>query len=82
MEFLNKYCFQIINDREILKKTGKIVQGFAYMFGLNELKWMIDCIEKYGIRYGRTTISTHDFNILSDYLCWNPTCHILYLKFN
>jgi len=38
VEFLNKYCFQIINDREILKKTGKIVQGFAYMFGLNELK--------------------------------------------
>lgn len=73
---LGGVAYQIIKDREILEeKTGELVQGFAYPFGLNETEGMIDCIKNCGIKYGRTTVSTHNFELPKDYLRWNPTCH-------
>ena len=76
-------AYQIIKDREVLEeKTGRIVEGLAYPFGLSESKGMIDCIEKCGIRYGRTTVSTRNFNIPFDYLRWHPTCHMFDSKFD
>lgn len=73
---LGGIAYQIIKDREQLEGiTGNIIQGFAYPFGLRETEGMIDCIKNCGIRYGRTTISTYDFKLPSDYLRWNPTCH-------
>lgn len=69
-------AYQIIKDRELLEaKSGKIVQGFAYPFGLTETAGMIDCICGCGIRYARTTVSTHRFDLPTDFLHWNPTCH-------
>ena len=73
---LDGIAYQIIKDREILEeKTGKIVEGFAYPYGLCETHGMIDCIKNCGIRYGRTTASTYNFDLPKDFLRWNPTCH-------
>ncbi len=73
---LGGIAYQIIKDRETLEeKTGKIIEGFAYPFGLSETDGMIDCIKNCGIKYGRTTVSTHNFELPKDYLRWNPTCH-------
>lgn len=69
-------AYEVIKDRELLEeKTGKIIQGFAYPFGLSETEGMIDCIRNCGIRYARTTISTHRFDLPRDFFRWNPTCH-------
>jgi hypothetical protein len=74
---LGGVAYQIVKDRELLEeKTGKIVDGFAYPFGLwGEDEGMVDCIGKCGIKYGRTTVSTYNFELPTDYLRWNPTCH-------
>lgn len=73
---LGGIAYQIVKDRETLEeKSGKIIDGFAYPFGLSETDGMIDCIKSCGIKYGRTTISTHNFEFPKDYLRWNPTCH-------
>lgn len=73
---LGGIAYQIIKDRETLEeKTGNIIEGFAYPFGLTETDGMIDCIKNCGIKYGRTTIPTHNFELPEDYLRWNPTCH-------
>ena len=69
-------AYQIIKDRETLEeKTGRIIRGFAYPYGLHETAGMVDCIAKCGIKYGRTTAVTHNFDLPGDYLRWNPTCH-------
>lgn len=70
-------AYQIMKDRERLEEeTGKIIQGFAYPFGLRgEQEPIIDCLKACGIRYGRTTNNTHSFALPTDYLRWNPTCH-------
>ncbi len=72
---LGGIAYQIIKDRETLEeKTGKIVEGFAYPYGLSETDGMVDCIRNCGIKYGRTTVATHNFELPEDYLRWNPTC--------
>lgn len=72
---LGGIAYQIIKDRETLEeKTGKIVEGFAYPYGLSETDGMVDCIRNCGIKYGRTTVATHNFELPTDYLRWNPTC--------
>lgn len=73
---LGGIAYQIIKDREVLEeKTGQIIQGFAYPYGLSETDGMVDCIRNCGIKYGRTTVATHNFELPTDYLRWNPTCH-------
>jgi len=68
-------AYQIIRDREALEeKTGRIIDGFAYPFGLTETDGMIDCIKSCGIKYGRTTVATYNFELPTDFLRWNPTC--------
>lgn len=68
--------YQIIKDREVLEeKTGRMIEGFAYPFELIKTEALIDCIKSCGIRYGRTTLSTYNFDLPNDYLRWNPTCH-------
>lgn len=72
---LGGIAYQIIKDRESLEeKTGRIIEGFAYPFGLEETAGMVECIKNCGIRYGRTTASTGRFNLPDDFLRWNPTC--------
>lgn len=72
---LGGIAYQIIKDREILEeKTKSIITGFAYPFGLNKTEGMLDCIRNCGIRYGRTTVSTYNFELPKEFLRWNPTC--------
>ena len=72
---LGGISYQIVRDREILEeKTGKIIEGFAYPFGLIETDGMIECIRNCGIKYARTTASTYNFDLPKDYMRWNPTC--------
>lgn len=72
---LGGVAYQIIKDREILEeKTGRIVEGFAYPFCLEETEGMVDCIKSCGIKYGRTTVTTYNFNLPNDFLRWHPTC--------
>lgn len=79
---LGGIAYQIIKDREILEeKTGELIRGFAYPYGLSETDGMIECIKSCGIEYGRTTVSTHNFELPKDYLRWNPTCHQADSKF-
>lgn len=73
---LGGIAYQIIKDREVLENAAKHpVEGFAYPFGLKETDGMVDCIRSCGIRYGRTTVPTHNFHLPTDFLRWNPTCH-------
>ena len=73
---LGSVAYEIIKDREALEeKTGRIIEGFAYPYGLRETDGMIDCIKKCGIKYARATIPTYGFDLPKDYLRWNPTCH-------
>ena len=68
--------YQIINDRKNLEDiTGKLVFGFAYPYGLCETEGMIQSIASCGIKYGRTTMPTHNFELQSDLLRFKPTCH-------
>ena len=73
---LGGVAFQIVKDREKLEEvTEKIIDGFAYPFGLTETEGMVDTIRNCGIKYARTTIPTYNFALPNDFMRWNPTCH-------
>ena len=66
---------EIIADRAALEKlTGYLVQGHAYPFGLYD-KSVRRMLRAAGIRYARTVVSTHAFDLPKDFLKWHPTCH-------
>lgn len=65
----------VIKDRENLEEQFQtIVRGMAYPQGAysNEV---VDCLKCAGIAYARTTISTGDFRIPTDWLRLETTCH-------
>lgn len=65
----------VISDKARLEQLfGKVVCGFAYAYGAfdeNIKSWL----PKLGIKYARTTISTHQFGFPADPMELNPTCH-------
>ena len=66
---------QVIEDRRALERImGYTVRGLAYPNGSYDEN-VIDALKACGIRYARTVTSTHGFNMPSDYLRWDPTCH-------
>lgn len=67
---------EILNDRHFLEeKLGDILYGLSYPYGdVNEI--ICNSVSACGIKYARTTNSTHRFGIPNDFLIWNPTCHI------
>ena len=66
---------EIIKDRLLLEKySGRMVRGFAYPFGTYN-EDTVTAMKTAGIVYGRTTASTHEFNLPEDFRRWNPTCH-------
>lgn len=72
---LGGIAYQIVKDREKLEDvTNKIIDGFAYPFGLKETDGMVDAIKKCGIKYARTTRATYNFELPTDFFRWNPTC--------
>ncbi len=50
------------------------MQGMAYAFGdYNDT--VVDYLKRIGIEYSRTTKSNHSFDLQSDLLRFEPTCH-------
>lgn len=67
--------FQIKEDIDNLKKIFFYkIRGFAYPFGTYSLD-TIKALKENNIAYARTTHSTYDFLLPSDFLLWNPTIH-------
>ncbi len=65
----------VVNDRIALERaTGKFVIGGAYPYGSYN-KDIKEIHRLAGIKYSRTTHSTHNFDIPVDWLELNPTCH-------
>ncbi len=75
-----------IEDEEALKEEffedivsledlfDKRIQGLAYSFGDYNDK-VVDYLKGLGIKYARTVQSTRSFDLQTDLLRFNPTCH-------
>lgn len=66
---------EIMEDREGLEKlSGKLVRGHAYPNGSysEEIKTVFAHL---GIAYARVVSVNKDFELPTDYLEWQPTCH-------
>ena len=78
--FLNKVksdevIYEVIEDRKnIEKQYGIIARGMAYPQGPYN-KNVVECLEKLGICYSRTTQATDKFEFPENWLEWHPTCH-------
>ncbi len=66
---------QVLEDRRILEEImGYPVRGLAYPNGsVNER--ITKMLPYTGIRYARTVVSTHSFNMPDNYMRWDPTMH-------
>lgn len=69
-------CVQeIMKDRENLEQQfDTIVRGMAYPFGTYNDE-VVDILKYCGIAYSRTVISTHRFDLPTDWLRLPATCH-------
>lgn len=67
---------EVFMDRLFLEeKTERIISGFSYPYGdINDP--ILNAVSACGIRYARTTNSTHRFELPKDFLQWDPTCHM------
>ena len=65
----------VLLDRlELEKQYGKIIRGMAYPYGLVNDE-LVGILKNCGIVYSRTTMSSYNFAIPTDWLRWKPTCH-------
>ncbi|MGN0812543.1 MAG: polysaccharide deacetylase family protein [Candidatus Coproplasma sp.] len=78
--FLNKVPLpeavrEVVDNREYLEeKFDRIIRGMAYAYnGFNEQVKRV--LKDLGVAYARTTKSTYSFDIPTDWLELNPTCH-------
>ena len=68
-------AYEVIKDREILEaRYGKIIRGMAYPYGTYNDE-AVDVLKTCGISYARTTRTTEKFDLPSDRLRLDPTCH-------
>lgn len=68
-------AWEIIKDREALEEMfGTIVRGMAYPMGTYNDD-VVQTLKQCGVVYSRTTRSTYDFALPTDWLRWHPTCH-------
>lgn len=66
---------EILRDRRSLEADyGQIVRGFAYPYGTFSDD-VVNSLRACGMVYARTVISSHSFDIPSDWLRLRPTCH-------
>ena len=72
---VNLCTAEVIKDRENLEKQFQtIVRGMAYPFGTTS-DMVVNTLMQSGIAYARTTVSTGDFRLPSDWLRLTATCH-------
>ena len=68
-------AYEIVKDRDNLEKQfGTIVRGMAYPFGTYSDD-VVRVLEDCGICYCRTVKNTRKFDLPTDWLRLNPTCH-------
>ena len=66
---------EILEDRVAMEKiAGRIVRGMAYANGSFNDE-VVDVLRMCGIAYSRTTHSTEKFDLPTDWLRLDPTCH-------
>ena len=66
---------EVMGDRENLEALcGYPVRGMSYPFGCYTQK-SIDLLEMMGMKYARTTVSTHSLTLPERFMEWHPTCH-------
>ena len=66
---------ELYEDRRILETcSGGMVRGMSYPYGEYNEEF-IETARRMGIVYSRTTQSTKDFHLPSDFMLWHPTCH-------
>lgn len=72
--------YDILEDRKNLEQMFQIpIHGCAYPFG-NFNDMVIDQLKSAGIRYARTVRSTENFNLPTNWLTLDPTCHFAHPK--
>lgn len=66
---------EIVQNRSYLEnKFGRIVNGMAYAYnGYNDE--IVNALKICGVKYARTTESSHTFALPDDWLRLKPTCH-------
>ncbi len=65
----------VLTDRKNLERIfGGVVDGMAYANGSYDDK-VVDMLKNCGIKYSRTTVSTHKFDVPTDWLRLPATCH-------
>ena len=66
---------ELLPDRQALEKlTGKFVQGMAYAYGAYN-EHIMQLAGSMGVHYSRTVGENHYFDIPSNFLAWDSTCH-------
>lgn len=66
---------QILKDREILEEvTKQPVRGLSYPNG-SYSRTIKEMLPMLGVAYARTVNDTKRFDLPSDWMEWNPTCH-------
>ena len=66
---------EILQNRAYLEHMcGSIVRGMAYAYGAYNDE-IVQMLKALGVAYARTTKSTNDFSIPTDWLRLDPTCH-------
>ena len=66
---------EFIIDKQNLEVEFKtVIRGMAYAYG-SYSDVALNILDTAGIKYGRTTNSTLNFDIPDNFLLWNPTCH-------
>ena len=67
--------WEVANDRYTLEQLfGKRIQGFAYPFGTYNDD-VVNALKTSGYKYARTTIASHRFDVPTDWLRLEATCH-------
>jgi peptidoglycan/xylan/chitin deacetylase (PgdA/CDA1 family) len=66
---------EVVDNRDYLEnKFERIVDGMAYAYS-GYTDEVLKVLPALGVKYARTTVSTHTFDIPKEWLTWNPTCH-------
>ena len=67
--------YELLTDSKNIEKIyGKYPIGMAYAYGDCDER-IASMVEKIGLKYGRTVISTHNFSLPKNPIMLEPTCH-------
>ncbi len=67
--------YEVLKDRENLENQfGTLVRGLAYPYGTYDDR-VVECLKSCGITYARTVRNSHAFDLPTDWLRLEGTCH-------